>query len=146
MPTLTPDTEFVLSCVAEFRAVGCRWSVIAWRMEMPIEELRALVRERRDEFHRRVRWIVRDRRLEEEAKEHAALRKRLHEALTETQQRVAAEKLSRFVMARMRADTARLKRKLERRATRRTGFQPVPANDRLEACPTGGAAADYVSD
>jgi hypothetical protein len=85
MPTLTPDVEFVLSCVAEFRAVGCRWSVIAWRMEMPKEELRALVREHRDEFRRRVRWIVRDRQLEEEAKQLAALRKKLHEALTETE-------------------------------------------------------------
>jgi hypothetical protein len=98
--TTSPDNaETVLHLIAEYRAIGCRWSIIAWRLEMPERDVRALVKEAGDEFGRRVEWFRRDRQIERDAQELRRLRKDRNDALTRTQERVAAENLSRFALA-----------------------------------------------
>ena len=94
MDTCVETPERLLAAIAEYRAVGCRWSIIAWRMEMTRDEVRALVNRDRKAFRRRVRWIIQDRQVEKQAKEMARLRRNLAEALTELTGRSASPRRS----------------------------------------------------
>ncbi|HSQ54935.1 MAG TPA: hypothetical protein VLM40_04245 [Gemmata sp.] len=135
MTTFTADEKSILASVAEYRAAGSRWSIIAWRMEMPVAAIRELVLRDRPAFRRRVQWVIRDRRMEEEAKELARLRRNLKEALTQTEERVAAEKLMTFVMRLQRAIWREDLRRLKRRLIRKRDAARVAQRDKENPCP-----------
>ena len=56
-----PDTEAVLTCAAEYRAIGCRWPVVASHLECDDDLLEELVNEAGDAFEKMVQWFADDR-------------------------------------------------------------------------------------